>query len=272
MAERGVSGSGVELAAQLQSSQSSANRAQQEGQALEAEKYRRALQGMSATGSLAGTIREEEFGEQSEKASASDRIAQFNALQRAGAQQRNIAQQRGIAAQKTSATQQAFQNELAKKQAQAAAYTGAGQQAGQQAAGQQDGALQEWSAGPQLLSSVLGAGAVYASDINAKKEIKPADGEIDKMLNNLEPSSYEYKEPEKFGQGRQVGVMAQDLEKSRVGEQFVEDDIDGNGTKGINYGQMAPAILASQVKLNKDNKDLKSKVEQLTQLLEALRK
>ena len=273
MAERGVDNSGIEIASRLQSSQSSANRARQEGQALEAEKYRRALQGITAAGSLAGQMRGQEFGEGAQKASAADQIAQFNALQRGGVQQRNIAQQRGIAAQKATTRQQAYDNEMRKRQAQAGAYSGAAQQATQQAAGQQQAALQEHSAGTQLFGSLAGAAAsaFVASDINAKENIESAKPEIDNMMENLDAASYDYKEPEKFGEGRQIGVMAQDLEKSKLGDQFTEDDIDGEGTKGINYGKMAPTLLASQVEQHKETKDLKTRVGELEALLNAFR-
>lgn len=90
MAERGAGGSGAELAARLQSSQSEANRASAEGDRLAAMAEQRALEAISQGGALAGNIRGQEFNEESAKAQAADEIARFNLANLQGVRQRNV--------------------------------------------------------------------------------------------------------------------------------------------------------------------------------------
>lgn len=94
MAERGVSGSGVEAAARLASAQNMANQVAESSDKLRAEAFNRALQATSQAGQLGGSMRSQEFGEKERIASAKDAISQFNAQQRSGAQARNVAAQR----------------------------------------------------------------------------------------------------------------------------------------------------------------------------------
>lgn len=90
MAQRGVGGSGMELAAKLSSSQSAADRAGQESDRLLAMAQRRMLEGVTQAGDLGGRIRSQDYGEQSDAARAKDAIAQFNLQQRASTQAANI--------------------------------------------------------------------------------------------------------------------------------------------------------------------------------------
>jgi hypothetical protein len=79
MRERGIAGSGLELAANLSNQQAAAERASQESLNIEAMAQERAMQALMQSGQLAGSIRGQEFGEQSAKAQAKDAIAKFNA-------------------------------------------------------------------------------------------------------------------------------------------------------------------------------------------------
>ena len=175
MAERGVSGSGIELAARLGSSQASAERRAMSQAQLAGQAQQRALQAITQGAGLAGQVRGQEFGEAAQTASAADRIAQFNIQQRAQieaanlAREQNIEQQRAAAAQQQEISnkaliQQEFQNRLAQAQAAAASRTGAGQaqmaqagqtlQAGQAAAA---GQLQQGAALAGLIGQVGGS-------------------------------------------------------------------------------------------------------------------
>lgn len=78
MASRGVLGSGMELAAQLQSSQQAADQQAQASDRLQQEAQARSLQAIAQQGSLAGQLRSQSFGEGSAKAQAQDAINQFN--------------------------------------------------------------------------------------------------------------------------------------------------------------------------------------------------
>lgn len=90
MAERGAGGSGAELAARLSSSQAEANRASAEGDRLAAMAQERALQAIVQGGALAGDVRRQEFGEQSDVARAADEIARFNLSNLQNVRGRNI--------------------------------------------------------------------------------------------------------------------------------------------------------------------------------------
>jgi hypothetical protein len=97
--------------------------------------------------------------------------------------------------------------------------------------------------------SALGAAApLIKSDKRAKENVAPAEKSIGKMLGALAAKEYDYKAEHNIP-GRHVGVMAQDLEKSELGSKFVKEGADG--VKRVDYGAMAPTLLASQVMLYK---------------------
>ncbi len=82
MSQRGMGGSGAELAAALTNQQGSADRSASVGARAAADARGRQLAALSQSGEMAGTVRGQDFGEQSEKAQAADAIAKFNAAQR----------------------------------------------------------------------------------------------------------------------------------------------------------------------------------------------
>ena len=112
-------------------------------------------------------------------------------------------------------------------------------------------------------NAILGAlGTVLAviwSDRRAKKKIKPAKTKVQDFLDSLKAYSYEYKKPDSPGarHGEMLGVMAQDLEKTTLGKQFVRDTPHG---KLVDMGQGLAAILASQAYLNDRVKTLAKRV------------
>lgn len=89
-AQRGISGSGLELAAQLGAQQAEAGRVSSEGFQTQALAEQRALQALAQAGQLGGQIRGQEFGEQAQTAQAQDIINRFNAAQTQNVQLRNI--------------------------------------------------------------------------------------------------------------------------------------------------------------------------------------
>lgn len=82
MRARGVSGSGAELAMQLDNQQDSADRAQSAGLEQAAQAQRRMLEAQMQKGAMAGNIRRQDYGEASDEASARDMISKFNATSR----------------------------------------------------------------------------------------------------------------------------------------------------------------------------------------------
>lgn len=108
MAQRGMGGSGVELAARLAAAEGGSGMAAEQFDRAAQMAQQRALEGMMQSGQLGGQIRSQEFGEQSEAARAADIIDQFNLSQRLGhrsadvdrlnqAQAANLAEQQRIA-------------------------------------------------------------------------------------------------------------------------------------------------------------------------------
>jgi hypothetical protein len=78
MQQRGQSGGGLELLAQLQSSQAATDQASQAGLDINAQAQQRALDAIMNQGNLSGQMRGQDFGEQSQIASAQDAINRFN--------------------------------------------------------------------------------------------------------------------------------------------------------------------------------------------------
>lgn len=111
----------------------------------------------------------------------------------------------------------------------------------------------------QLLGSGIGAiSSIFMSDEDVKKNKKPAKKEMKDFLDKLSASSYSYKDPDSPGQseGKKFGVMAQALEKSKVGKSMVKDTDFG---KMIDIADGFGAVLASQAELNKRLGDLEKK-------------
>jgi hypothetical protein len=112
----------------------------------------------------------------------------------------------------------------------------------------------------QIAGSFIGAagqaGAAAASDERGKKDISFADKDLEKFLSALEAKKYSYKDQEKEGAGQKVGVMAQDLEDSPIGNSFVRDTPDG---KIVDYGQGLGAMLAGLASINKRLQEIEGK-------------
>jgi len=95
------------------------------------------------------------------------------------------------------------------------------------------------------ISQIASLGALL-SDENAKKEIEPTDSKS--FLDKLKAVEFEFKDP-KNGEGKQLGILAQDLEKAgEVGKSMVIDTPEG---KMVDFGKGFGAILAATADLNK---------------------
>lgn len=90
LASRGVSGSGIELAARMNSSQAAAQRQSEESDRLAAMAQNRSLQAIASAGQLGGQIRGQEFNEKSDIAKAQDAISAFNTQNGQQVAQRNV--------------------------------------------------------------------------------------------------------------------------------------------------------------------------------------
>lgn len=101
-----------------------------------------------------------------------------------------------------------------------------------------------------------GAAALMASDARVKKNISPADSEIEDVFLKAKPYSYEYSE-KKHGEGRRISPMAQDLEAHDLSKDMV---IEINGIKHVDYGRAFGLMFAAISNLTRDVRDLKNKL------------
>jgi len=97
--------------------------------------------------------------------------------------------------------------------------------------------------------------AMFMSDENLKKDIKPGDKEITSFLDAMKAHSYKYKD-EKHGEGKKVSPMAQELEKTSLGKSMVKEGPDG---KMVDYGAGFGAMMAAMASLNQRTKELEGK-------------
>lgn len=272
MAQRGALDSGIQLAAQLSSSQNAANQqaTQADRLAMQAGQARR--DAIARGADLAGSIEQRDFSRQQTVKSAADRIADFNAKQRMNVQQQNLGQKQKYADaatqlqnQKTMVPadleRQKFQDRITKTGGVTGAMSNIANQQAQIA-----GAKASASSAPLQGIAQLGMAAApflmpKPSDKRVKENIKPAKSDeiinkLEDMLSELKGYKYDYKSPE-YGGDDNLGVMAQDLEKSDLGSEFVEEDM--NGTKMVDYGKMASTQLVGLADLYDRVKNLERK-------------
>lgn len=94
-----------------------------------------------------------------------------------------------------------------------------------------------------FLGQSAGAAAMYFSDARLKKNIVPLSKQnLDEMKKYLKAFAFNYTS-DKFGKGDWVGVMAQDLEKSKLGKTLVTHDSEGN--KQIDLKKVLSMFLAT---------------------------
>lgn len=95
------------------------------------------------------------------------------------------------------------------------------------------------------------------SDEKLKNTPIPGEGAAAQFLRAIEPKTYTYKN-QAFGQGPQLGVMAQDLEKAGpVGQQMVIDTPQG---KMVDYGKGFGALMATNAALQQQVDELNKKI------------
>lgn len=85
------------------------------------------------------------------------------------------------------------------------------------------------------------------SDQNLKTDISDGGSDIDEMLGKLAAKTYRYKDEAKHGEGKRVGIMAQDLQKSPMGAAVVVQAPDG---LAIDHNKAISALLAATARLH----------------------
>jgi hypothetical protein len=117
MQQRGIGGSGAELAAQLSNSQSAANRGSAEDMNVASQASQRALQAIYGSGQMGAQMQGQQFNQSAQKAQAQDVINRYNAMNAQQVGNQNVAYGNNAQAQN-----------LASKQALMNANTGIGNQ------------------------------------------------------------------------------------------------------------------------------------------------
>jgi hypothetical protein len=245
--QRGVGGSGLELMAQLQAQQAGATRASQGAIDMAAQSQQNKLQALQQAGALGGQMQNTQFNQQSSIAQAQDAINKFNAQNKQQTQQFNVGNNMdaqkanlsnaqnvantnvGIANQQQiankSLAQQDFDNRYKKAGGSASSYSNYAQ------------GLNQQGASTMGMLGGIGGAAIAASDEKTKTNIQELKNPSD-ILDALTGYKYSYKKPEMFGEGKQIGVMAQDLEK--VLPQAIQDI---NGVKMVDASKLSGPIL-----------------------------
>lgn len=191
MAERGMLGSGQELAARLGASQSAMQDAATQAEQLAAIKAQSELDAVNRLAQMGGQIREQSFGEQAQQAAAKDAIERFNVQQKtANVDRMNQARMMNLQARQQKADeaarlrnqqqmynkqliQQQFQNQLARAGGVAQQMNVGAQMMGQQAAAKQAGT-------GALIGGIatLGAAKIAAGCFAPETPIEMADGNV----------------------------------------------------------------------------------------------
>lgn len=260
---RGVGGSGVELLNNLTNAQDSATRSSQRGFDVAAQAQQNALQSLQAAGQLGGQLQGQEFNQQAQIAGANDSINRFNTQnqQNVNSQNvaaRNVAQEKNLASKQNVANsnvdlankQQQYNNELVQQnfQNQLSKNTAAANALNKVAAAQDAKNAQSDANTKQLIGTGLTAAAAAFSDKSLKENVEKFNPS--EFLDNLTSYKYNYKNPN-HGDGNQVGVMAQDLEKAAP--QMVEDTPEG---KVVDYSKAGGPLFASMADLHERLKKL----------------
>lgn len=111
-----------------------------------------------------------------------------------------------------------------------------------------------------LMEAGAKAGTVIAmsgSDMRIKADIRGGKKDVQEFLDALEAKSWLYKDQERFGKGKHVGIMAQDAEKTKLGASMVEHDKDG--TKLLDMRKGFGLALAGLAEVNQRLKKLEKK-------------
>jgi len=277
MASRGISGSGQELAGRMMAEQGAADRMSRQGTDVAALAQQRALDAISKSGSLAGSMRDQSFNEEAAKAKAQDAINAFNTqlkqqTENANVQTRNQAQVGNLnqaqniqeynlgqankeETSRRQAPQTVFEDRLALAKGRAGQSNTYAQSLGQQSAN----TAGNWGAGLKALSntgigeSIVNGVTDWFSDENLKKDTTElTDEQVNDLLDNLTGYSYRYKGSDKPG----VGVMAQDLENTPLADKVVDTP---KGKMVTGDAEMMSAMLAALANINNRVNNMENK-------------
>ncbi len=92
-------------------------------------------------------------------------------------------------------------------------------------------------------------GLMAASDERLKTDVRDAGRDADDLMGKLKPKAYRYKDEATYGEGPRLGIMAQDLAKSKAGAATVGKLPDGEHL-GFDVNKGISAALASVARLH----------------------
>ncbi len=118
--------------------------------------------------------------------------------------------------------------------------------------GQRDAAIMNTIAQGAVAAGSIVAGA---SDKRVKKDIKGGDEQAERLADSLSAYEYEYKDPKKHGQGKYLGVMAQDLERGGF------ETTDVGGVKMVDHWRGLSAALAMGANQHKRLRKIEAALE-----------
>lgn len=93
----------------------------------------------------------------------------------------------------------------------------------------------------------LGPLAALSDERCKQNAQQPSNGQLRSFMNSMEPSTFQYKD-QNYSPGQHLGVMAQDVDDSKIGNAMVEQQ--PGGLKAINIPKALGATLASLAYLN----------------------
>ena len=102
------------------------------------------------------------------------------------------------------------------------------------------------------------------SDENAKQDIHSGEDQLQDFLNSLGVYDYEYKD-EKYGEGRRISPMAQEIESTPLGKAAISTN--DEGYKVVDYGKLGGTMLAGIAMINHKNNALEEEIKSLKQII-----
>lgn len=154
-----------------------------------------------------------------------------------------------------------YQQRAQQNKAMLSSLLGGGQQmagAGGGGGGGGDGGELNWlsqDGGYSDASSGMAVDMGNMSDERVKKDVKPGEEKVRAFLDALSPHIYKYKD-KTDGEGEHLSVMAQELEKSDLGKEFVKETPRG---KRVDYGKGLETMKAAAEYLEKRMKAMEAK-------------
>ncbi|MGV6809733.1 MAG: tail fiber domain-containing protein [bacterium] len=115
-----------------------------------------------------------------------------------------------------------------------------------------------------VVGNILATGTVTPSDERLKKDIKPVENALAKVM-QLQGVTYKWKNPDslKADTDTQLGLIAQQVEK--VIPEVVETANDAQGSKSVSYASLVALLIESTKALKHENEALKTRLDALEQ-------